>query len=49
MANDPSPSRASVVALYTGLLEAWNARAAAFADRFPGSGSSDSGRVVDAG
>jgi uncharacterized protein (TIGR02246 family) len=41
MANDPSPGRDDVVALYGRLLGAWNARdAAAFADQFTGSGSS---------
>jgi uncharacterized protein (TIGR02246 family) len=41
MGTEPSPSRDAVVALYTTLLEAWNARdAGAFADHFTGSGSS---------
>ena len=41
MANDLSPTRDDVVALYGRLLEAWNVRdAAAFADQFTGSGSS---------
>ena len=38
MANDPSPDRDAVVALYARLLDAWNARdAAAFADQFTSS------------
>ena len=41
MANDPSPSRDVVVALYGRLLDAWNARdAVSFAHQFTGSGSS---------